>query len=318
MKHILFLLGGIILSLAIQSQSKKYDLVVSKDGTGDYTSIQAAVNSVRDFRPEGRTVIFIRNGVYTEKLIIPTWKTEITLLGEDVERTIITNNDHANINKMGTFNTYTVLVQGNDFIAQNLTVENNAPQLGQAVALHVEADRAAFFDCRLSGNQDTLYTGRENARNYFKNCYIEGTVDFIFGESTVWFESCIIHSKKDSYITAASTPKKIKFGYVFNNCTLTANEGISKVFLGRPWRAYAATVFMNCNLGKHIIPAGWNNWSNPKNEETARYAEYKNTGEGANTTDRVKWSKQLSDKEIKEYTVENVLGGFDNWHPDNR
>ncbi len=297
----------LLFATSIYAQEKKYDIVVAQDGSGNFKTIQEAVTSVRDFRPEGRTVIFIKNGTYTEKLVIPTSKTEITLLGENTEKTIITNNDHANINKMGTFKSYTMLVQGNDFIGKNLTIENNAPELGQAVSLHTEGDRIAFYDCRLLGNQDTFYGGRENTRIFFKDCYIEGTTDFIFGPSTVWFESCTICSKRNSYITAASTPKNIQFGFVFNNCTLTAKEGVTKVYLGRPWRAYGATLFMNCKLGSQILPEGWHNWGNTDNEKTARYAEYKNTGEGANTQNRVPWSKQLTDKEAKEYTIENVF-----------
>jgi pectinesterase len=292
------------------------DVVVARDGTGDFRTVQEAINSIRDFRPEGRVRIFVKNGIYKEKIIVPAQKTNITLVGESIDKTIITWDDHANIDKMGTFKTYTILIQGDGFEAENITFENNAAQLGQAVAVHVEADRVQFRNCRLLGNQDTLYTGNAGCRQYYENCYIEGTTDFIFGPATAWFENCELHSKKHSFITAASTPENIKFGYVFNKCRLTAAEGITKVHLGRPWRPYAAVLFMHCEMGSHILPKGWDNWRDPENEKTARYAEYKNTGPGADTKDRVPWSRQLTDKEAALYTKENVFTcNNDNWLP---
>ncbi|MDR1698420.1 MAG: hypothetical protein LBR75_01165, partial [Prevotellaceae bacterium] len=192
----------------------------------------------------------------------------------------------------------------------NLTIENNAEQLGQAVALHIEADRVEILGCRLLGNQDTVYLGKGGYRQYFKQCYIEGTVDFIFGPSTAWFEDCEIYCKKNSYITAASTPENIAVGFVFNNCKITFAPGITKVFLGRPWRAFAHTVFMNCELGQSIAPEGWDNWRNPDNEKTARYAEFNNRGEGSDISKRVAWSRQLTQRAAAELTKEKVLGDF--------
>ncbi len=291
------------------------DVVVARDGTGNFRNIQDAINSIRDFRPEGRVRIFVKNGTYKEKIVVPNHKINITLVGESVDKTIVTWDDHAKIDNMGTFKTYTILIQGDGFEAENITFENNAEQLGQAVAVHVEADRVVFKNCRLLGNQDTLFTGKAGARQYFENCYIEGTTDFIFGPATVWFENCTIHSKRNSFVTAASTPEDIPFGYVFNRCTLTAAPGIDKVYLGRPWRAYAAVLFMNCTLGAHILPEGWENWRNPENEKTARYAEYKNTGPGAATKGRVTWSRQLFADEVKQYTLTNVFSRNDQWTP---
>jgi pectin methylesterase-like acyl-CoA thioesterase len=181
----------------------------------------------------------------------------------------------------------------------------------------VEADRVVFRNCRLLGNQDTLFTGMDGSRQYYDRCYIEGTTDFIFGPATAWFERCTIHSKKNSYVTAASTGAARPFGYVFNRCTLTAANGIDSVFLGRPWRPYAATVFMHCTLGAHIVPAGWDNWRNPDNEKTARYAEYKNTGPGVPVAGRVAWSRQLTDAEAAEYTLQNVFTRIDTWDIEN-
>ena len=176
-------------------------------------------------------------------------------------------------------------------------------------------DRLMFVGCRFLGNQDTIYTGSEGSRLLFTNCYIEGTTDFIFGPSTALFEYCELHSKRDSYITAASTPKEVEFGYVFKNCKLTAAPGIKKVYLGRPWRPYAATAFINCEFGGHIRSEGWHNWKNPENEKTARYAEFKNTGEGADASGRVKWAKQLTDKEAVQYTPQNIFKECSNWYP---
>lgn len=289
-----------------------YDIVVAKDGSGNFKTVQEAINSIRDFRPEGRTIIFIKKGIYKEKVILPTQKTELTLIGEDKDSTIITWNDHANINKMGTFKTYTFLVQGNDIIFQNLTIENNAPQLGQAVALHVEGDRVIFVNCRFLGNQDTIYLGREASRVFFRNCYIEGTTDFIFGPSTAWFEECSIYCKRDSYITAASTPKNIRFGFIFDKCEITTAENVKKMYLGRPWRAYAMTLFKECTLPESILPAGWYNWNNAENEKTARYYEYMNCGTGSKTEGRVAWSRQLTKKEIKSFDIGKVFG---DWNP---
>lgn len=315
MKKILLFLSIIIISPIIYGQ--EYNIVVSRDGTGNFRNLQDAVNSIRAYMAN-RTSIFIKNGVYKEKVVVPAWVTNLTLIGESVDKTIITWDDHANIDKMGTFKTYTLWIQGNGFRAENITIENNAAQLGQAVALHVDGDKAVFINCRLLGNQDTLLTANQESRQYFENCYIEGTTDFIFGPATVWFENCQIHSKKNSYITAASTVQEKKYGYIFNKCHFTADSGVTKVYLGRPWRPYAATIFMNCELGDHILPQGWDNWNNPENEKTARFSEYKNFGPGSYTQERVKWSHQLTEIESKIYTQENVFARNDNWLPNQK
>lgn len=291
-------LGLLLLLVAVSgtwAQERRDTLVVSRDGTGDFRTLQEAVESARAFM-DYTVTIYVKNGVYKEKVIVPSWVENIDIIGEDRDKTIITYDDHANINKMGTFRTYTVKVEGSDITFKNLTIENNAAQLGQAVALHTEGDRLKFINCRILGNQDTIYTGAKFTRLYFKDCYIDGTTDFIFGPSTALFENCMIHSKRNSYVTAASTPKEAKYGYIFKHCKLTAEPGVDKVYLGRPWRPYAYTLFIECELGKHIVPAGWHNWGKQSNEETARYMEYKNTGEGANVSERVAWSKQLTKK----------------------
>ncbi len=309
---------GLLLLLSVVSaawaQERQDTIVVSRDGTGNFRTLQEAIESARAFM-DYTVTIYVRNGVYKEKVIVPSWVENIDIIGEDRDKTIITYDDHANINKMGTFRTYTVKVEGSDITFKNLTIENNAAQLGQAVALHTEGDRLKFINCRILGNQDTIYTGAKFTRLYFKDCYIDGTTDFIFGPSTALFEDCIIHSKRNSYVTAASTPKEAKYGYVFKHCKLTAEPGVDKVYLGRPWRPYAYTLFIECELGKHIVSAGWHNWGKQSNEETARYMEYKNTGEGANVSERVAWSKQLTKKEAEAVTVDAIFSTQSNWNP---
>ena len=300
------------------------NITVAQDGSGNYKTIQEAVNSVRDLSQE-RVTIHIKAGIYREKLVIPSWKTNIALVGESSANTIITNNDFSGkdypggkdargLNKYSTFTSYTVLVEGDDFYAEHLTIENTAGRVGQAVALHVEGDRAVVRDCRILGNQDTLYTATSRSRQYYENCHIEGTTDFIFGEATVIFQSCTVKSLVNSYVTAASTTRVQQFGYVFFDCKLIADTAAKKVFLGRPWRPYAKTVFIRCELGDHIVPEGWNPWKGdamfPDKEKTALYAEFENTGPGAVSKGRVSWSKQLSKKEAKQYTVHNIFKGW--------
>ena len=304
--------------------ANKYDnpdtLFVARDGTAEFRNVADAIEVCRAFM-DYHKVIFVKRGTYKEKLIVPSWLDNIEIVGEDVNQTIITFDDHANIRLagteqgMGTFRTYTLKIEGNGITLKNITIENNSARLGQAVALHTEGDRLRFIGCRFLGHQDTIYTGKAGTRLYFENCYIEGTTDFIFGPSTAWFEGCTIKSKANSYVTAASTPNNVEFGYVFNHCRLIAEEGIDKVFLGRPWRPYAYTLFMNCELGKHIVPAGWHNWGNAANEQTARYLEYNNSGEGAATSQRAPWSRQLSKKEAAAITPQRVFRIESQWMP---
>lgn len=310
------LLLAVMMPLSAQTQWKD-TIMVARDGTGDYRTLTEAMEGIRAFM-DYKVTVLVKNGTYKEKVIIPSWLQNVDFIGESVENTIITYDDHANINKMGTFRTYTLKVEGNSITFKNLTIENNAARLGQAVALHTEGDKLIFVNCRLLGNQDTVYTGTAGTRLYFSDCYIEGTTDFIFGPSTALFQNCEIHSKSNSYITAASTPEYIEVGYVFRNCKLTAHPEVDKVYLGRPWRPYAATVFINCEMGKHICPEGWHNWRNPENEKTARYAEYGSTGEGASTAGRVKWAKLLTKEEAGRYDAPNFIYKMcSDWQPVN-
>src|SRR5512133_262750 len=260
-----------------------YEMTVAQDGSGNYKTIQAAIDASRSF-PDKRITIHVKNGTYKEKIVVPACNNRLSVIGEDAEKTIITWDDYFNKINRGrnsTFYTCTFLVEADDFYAENLTIENSAGPVGQALALYVKGDRCVFRNCRILGNQDTLYTDGLNSRHYFDGCYIEGTTDFIFGPATALFTNCIIHSKRDSYITAASTPEGKPFGYVFMNCKITAAPEAKKVYLGRPWRDYAKTVFINCELGPHIVPEAWSNWSGTERDKTAYYAEYGNTGQGA-------------------------------------
>lgn len=311
-------------TLAKDNYDNPDTLVVSRDGTGQFRNISDAIEVCRAFM-DYHKVIFIKKGTYKEKLIIPQWLTNIELCGEDRDQTIITWDDHANIKadispltasqspqKIGTFRTFTLKIQGSRITLKNLTVENNSARLGQAVALHTEGDRLTFVNCRFLGHQDTIYTGNAKTRLYFKNCYIEGTTDFIFGPSTAWFEHCDIYCKADSYITAASTPQDVDFGYIFNDCCITAAPNVNKVYLGRPWRDYGYTLFMNCELPRQIRPEGWHHWREEA-KQTARYLEYNNRGEGAATTGRASWSRVLTKKEAKQVTLDAVFAINDTW-----
>jgi len=303
----------------------KYEMVVAADGSGDYTSIQAAINATKAF-PDKRITIFIKNGIYKEKIRVYSWNTMLTLKGESAEKTVITWDDYfdqINLGRNSTFHTYTLKVEANDFVAENLTVENTAGPVGQAVALHVEGDRCQFLNCRIRGNQDTLYTAGEGSRQYYKGCFIEGTTDFIFGEATAVFDDCIINSKSNSYITAASTPKGKVFGFVFLHCRLTADEGITRGYLGRPWRDHAKVVYLNCEMGAHILPEGWANWSGTGRDKTAFYAEYENTGPGSAPGKRQPWSHQLTKEEALKYRLKTIFSAKyaksceqDNWLPE--
>lgn len=287
----------------------EFNIVVDQNGTGDFKTIQEAIDASKAY-PSQRITIHIKNGTYYEKVKVHEWNPRISFIGESRENTIITYDDYFNkigIGRNSTFYTYTVLIDGNDFFAKNLTIINSSGQVGQAIALNVNANRVMFTNCSFLGFQDTLYTSGEGNKNYFKDCYIEGTTDFIFGDATALFENCEVHNKSDSFATAASTAKDIDYGFVFKNCNLTADEYVSKAYLGRPWRPFAKTVFINCEIGKHILPEGWNNWSNQKAEKTSFYAEYNCTGEGSSIKKRVSWSHQLTKSQAKKYTIENIL-----------
>ncbi|RXM42294.1 pectate lyase [Flavobacterium sp. YO64] len=309
--------NGTKVSEAASEKKKVVFFTVAQDGSGDFTKIQDAIYASPSF-PYEKVTILIKNGTYNEKLRVPEWNNNLILFGESKENTIITFDDNfskINLGRNSTFYTSTLLVEADDFTAFNLTIKNASGDKGQAIALSVTGNRAKITSCIISGNQDTLYLSGKNAKQYFRNCYIEGTTDFIFGGATALFENCIIHSIKSSYVTAASTPEGVAYGFVFKNCKLTAEPAANAVYLGRPWRIYAKTVFIDCELGKHIKPEGWENWSKPDAEKKAFYAEYNNSGEGFQPKKRVAWSHQLTKTEAEQYSIENILKDtVPNWY----
>ena len=307
------LIASCFICTAALSQNK---IIVAQDGSGNYLHVQQALDAVPVHNKKPVT-IFIKNGVYKEKLHLDSSKPFVTLSGEDEFKTILTYDDHTGkvSTKGDTINTRTsasFLVTANNFTAEHLTIQNDAGfSAGQAVGLESDGDKASFYNCRIVGNQDILFTNNDNSRQYFKDCYIEGTTDFIFGSSTAWFEHCHIHSKKNSHVTAASTPATRAFGYVFHDCILTGDTSLHGVSLGRPWRPYANVVYIHCYMGAHIKPGGWSNWNNTDNYKTTRYAEYESYGPGAQKSQRVNWSRQLTDEEAAKYSIKSVL----TWEP---
>lgn len=292
-------------------------ITVAKDGSGNFSSVQAALNAVPLNNKKPFTIL-VKNGVYKEKLRLDSSKNFVTLIGEDKFNTILTYDDHTGkLSPAGdTINTRTswsFLLKADNFTARNITFQNDAGfTAGQAVAMEAGGDKIVFTNCRFIGNQDVLFTNSEKSRQYYEHCYIEGTTDFIFGSAMVWFEQCHIHSKKNSHITAASTPAAKQFGYIFNDCILTGDTSLHNVSLGRPWRPYASVVYMRCFIGEHIKPEGWSNWNNTDNYKTTRFAEYKNYGASAEPGKRVNWARQLTDEEARSVTPENI---FNDWIP---
>ncbi|AMR26341.1 pectin esterase [Hymenobacter psoromatis] len=319
MKALFLLLGlssGALFSQA-QTTAATGPLVVAADGSGQFRTVQAAIDAAPN-QSEKPVVIQLKPGTYHEKVLVPTLKTHLVLRGAgDAAGTVITYSDHVGTPGITTPSSYSVLVQANDFTAENVTFENAAGYAaGQAVALNVEGDRAIFRRCRLVGNQDVLLLATGGSRQYYQDCYIEGTTDFIFGAGTGVFDHCVIKSKKNSFVTAASTPAGQAFGFVFMDCQLIADTALAKkVYLGRPWRPNAQVVYLRCALGGHIVPAGWDNWKNAENEKTAYFAEYKSSGPGANPGARVPWSHQLTAQEAKKYTLKQIFGGREGWEP---
>lgn len=290
----------------------KYDIVVAQDGSGDFKTVQEAINAVPDFRKK-KTTVFIRNGFYREKLIISETKDSLVIIGEDKDKTILSYNNFASKptgfgDQLGTSGSASVYVCSPNFTAENLTFENAAGPVGQAVAAVVRSDKARLFNCKFLGFQDTLYPHKAGSRQYYKNCYIEGTVDYIFGFSTAYFEDCELFCKDSGYITAASTPQNSQYGFVFYHCKIQG-ENPASFYIGRPWRPYAKVAFIECNMTNVIKPEGWDNWGKVSNEKTAQFSEYQNSGEGGNRTNRREsWSKTLSSGQVKKFEKEIVFG----------
>jgi pectinesterase len=311
------LVALLCLSWLLIGRALGYDFVVAQDGSGTHKTVQEAFNAVPDFRKKV-TTIFIKKGVYKEKLVLAGSKNLVKIIGEDLTKTVLTYDDYNQKKNIfgedkGTSGSSSIYIYGGDFSAENITFQNSSGPVGQAVAVWVAGDKARFRNCRFLGFQDTLYTYGYGSRQYYKDCYIEGTVDFIFGSSTAWFEDCTIFCKKSGYVTAASTPDSTRYGYVFKHCKITGDAPAGSFYLGRPWRPYAKTVYISCDLGEQIKPEGWDHWSNESNKKTAYYAEYQNKGKGFQPRQRVPWAHQLTEQEAKEYTREKVLHG---WNPE--
>ena len=299
--------------------ARQFDFIVAKDGSGQFTTVQEAINAVPDYRKARPTRILIKKGVYKEKIVIAPSKENVRLVGED--GVVLTYDDYASkLNAFGenkgTSGSASFYIFAPGFVAENIVFENSSGPVGQAVACHVAADRVVFRRCRFLGFQDTLYTFGEYTREYYEDCYIEGTVDFIFGKATAVFNRCELHSKQTGgFLTAPATPQDCRFGYVFYDCRLTADPEVEvgSVWLSRPWRPYGKAVFIRCQMGKHICPQGYHNWGKTDNERTAFYAEFQCSGEGSFTNNRVPWAHQLDN--IKEYEMLKVLAGKDGWNP---
>ncbi|MDF2189560.1 pectinesterase family protein [Paraflavitalea sp. CAU 1676] len=321
---------------AIEPATAKADLVVAKDGSGHYTSLQAAI----DAAPTGRTtpfIIYIKNGIYKEKINIPSNKPFIHLIGESVGNTIVTWDDYSGKvvggTTIGTSTSATITISAADCLAADITFENATGYTGdgpQALAINVSGDRCAFKNCRFIGGQDTVLANGTGKRQYFRNCYIDGNTDFIFGSAIAVFDSCVIHPRdrvdggSGGYVTAANTPQGQAYGYVFRDCRLTKNRGVTNYTLGRPWqndasstdasRAHNKTVFINSVMSASIRGEGWSAWDANTNTSVITYAEYKTKkwdGTLVSTGQRVSWSKQLTDAEAASYTLSSIFGSWD-------
>jgi pectinesterase len=321
-----------LIGVTISSAGER-TITVAADGSGDFKTVQQALDAVPVNGSE-RTVIHIKPGTYEGQKILPAGKNKVTLLGDDARTTILSWNINTNEEQPpGTDPNYKgtgFVVVSDDFKADKLTFVNASGDHGQALALRIDGDRAALTGCRLIGWQDTLMSNK--GRHCFKNCYIEGRVDFIYGDGTAVFDHCEIHSKNGGYVTAASTPADHAYGFVFLGCDLTGDPSpwvdpagvippkpVGKnpplAYLGRPWRPYGSVIFINCGMAGHIRPEGWNNWGKSGNEQTARYVESNSSGPGANPDKRVPWSKQIGRTEAAKITADSVLAGTDTWKP---
>jgi pectinesterase len=313
-----------------RSGAKDFDAVVSFDGSGTHTTVQAAINAVPADTTAGKQFrILVKPGVYKEHVVIPADKKFIQLMGEPGEEqaTVITMGTHVKTpdpaqpgKTLSAQDSSTVLIDAPDVTCRYLTFENTTTREDrvQALACFIRGDRVSFFNCRFLGWQDTLRpdsAGGKSRRQYFRDCYVEGHVDYIYAGGTAVFDRCTIHTKADGYITAASTAESTPFGFVFLDCKLTTGPGVEKgVYLGRPWRPAAHTAFIRCEMDGKILPAGWHNWGKAENEETARYYEFGSTGPGARPGQRVPWAKSLTEAEAEKWSAAAILNGDDGWN----
>ncbi|KAJ4970454.1 hypothetical protein NE237_003553 [Protea cynaroides] len=287
-------------------------ICVDQNGCCNFTTVQAAVNAVDAFSQK-MTIIWINTGTYVEKVIVPENKTNLTFQGQGLQSTIISWNDRGDV--VGTYLTGSVEVYSNNFIAKNISFMNGAGPGTQAVAIRISGDKAAFWGCGFLGNQDTLLD--DEGRHYFKDCFIQGTVDFIFGGATSLYENCELNSIAnatagccDAAITANGREKNDTTGFAFVNCNIT---GTGRINLGRAWRPFARVVFSFTTISNIIVPEGWNDMGHPERQETVFFGEYQNSGDGAyNRTKRVSYSRNLTDTEAAPFLTKAFING-DQW-----
>lgn len=309
--------GGVIENGNAGAISVKVDAIVDPGGKGDFKTIQDAVMAAPYRTSPPQWVIRVKPGIYDERVYIQRERGFLKLVGDDLHKTLITGKLHAATpgpdgKPIGTFRCATVQLDGDGLEFYNLTFENSAGPVGQALALRADGDKLVFRNCRFLGWQDTVLLNR--GRQYFENCRIEGHVDFIFGGATSWFENCDIHSRKGGYLTAASTPPDQEYGFIFHRCRITGTSG-EPYYLGRPWRSHAMTLFADCEIDCNVRPEGWHNWGNAENERTTRYYESCSTGPGANSEARVNWVRKPTDAEAAKKTAAAILAGTDGWNP---
>jgi len=303
-----------LLSFASFAQSKR--VVVAQDGSGTYRTVQEALDAVPK-NNRALITIFIKSGVYKEKLNLAKKQNFVRLVGEDLNTTVLTYDDYngrtpATGEPLGTSEASSFRVFGNDFSAENLTFENTAGKIGQGPAMWVYGDKASFKNCRFLGTRDTLYPYGYGSRQYYKDCYIEGTTDFILGAATAWFEDCTLFCKAGgSVIMAPSTPDSIRYGFVLQRCKMVGDAPADSYFIARPWKPTAKTVLLNCELSAAIRPKGWDHWGKESNKQDAFFGEFKSIGPGAAPKARILWSHQLTPQQAAFYTREAVLGGWD-------
>jgi len=306
-------------AVLLQEAAVRGDALVAADGSGDFRSVQAAIDAAPQLGPASPAwVIRVKAGTYREVVYVQREKRGIRLVGESAGSTTITYDLNARLpgrdgRPIGTFRTPTVWIDADDFALENLTLANTAGAVGQALAVRVDGDRVVFRRCRFLGWQDTILGNR--GRHYYESCLITGAVDFIFGAATEFYQSCRIQCRGNGYITAASTPAGQPFGFVFDDCQITGDGPTVRTYLGRPWRANASTIFLHTAMSEVVRPTGWDNWRRPEREKTARYAEFASRGPGANPSARAPWARQLTAAEAAAITPRSVLGGPEGWDP---
>ncbi|KAL2521316.1 putative pectinesterase/pectinesterase inhibitor 51 [Forsythia ovata] len=313
----------------------KVDVTVCKGGGCTYKTVQEAVNAAPDYPEAGkRFVIEIKAGVYEETVRVPLEKKNVVFLGDGMGKTVITGSLNVGLNGVSTYNSATVGVLGDGFMASGLTIQNTAgPETHQAVAFRSDSDLSVIENCEFLGNQDTLYA--HSLRQYYKSCRIQGNVDFIFGNSASFFQDCLIlvaprQSDPEKGETNAVTAQgridpAQSTGFIFQNCTVNgtdaynvlynSNPSVHKNFLGRPWKEYSRTVFIHCTLEALITPDGWLPWDGDFALKTLYYGEFENTGAGANMSKRVNWSSKIPAEHVNLYSVQNFIQG-DQWIPE--